>query len=123
MSTPCRARVPRARDRPDGLNGATRAGRVEHAPALDSGVVRACTIVARNYLAHARVLADSFLEHHPEGRVDVLVLDDVDYEGSASAEPFSITSPYEIGLERAEFHRMAMMYTTSSSRPPSSRGF
>jgi glycosyltransferase involved in cell wall biosynthesis/SAM-dependent methyltransferase len=73
--------------------------------------VRACTIVARNYLAHARVLAASFVEHHPEGHVDVLLLDEVDYEERAD-EPFSITSPYEIGLERAEFHRMAMMYTT-----------
>jgi glycosyltransferase involved in cell wall biosynthesis/SAM-dependent methyltransferase len=74
--------------------------------------VHACTIVARNYLAHARVLAASFLEHHPEGNVDVLLLDDIDYEGQREAEVFSFTSPYEIGLERAEFHRMAMMYTT-----------
>ncbi len=80
--------------------------------ALDCGVVRVCTIVARNYLAHARVLAASFLEHHPAGHVDVLLLDDVDYEGQRADEPFSITSPYEIGLERTEFHRMAMMYTT-----------
>ena len=74
--------------------------------------MRVCTIVARNYLAHARVLAASFLEQHPEGQIDVLLLDEVDYEGQRDDEPFSITSPYEIGLERAEFHRMAMMYTT-----------
>ena len=80
--------------------------------ALHCRVVRACTIVARNYLAHARVLTASFLEHHPEGHVDVLLLDDMDHEGQRADEPFSITSPYEIGLERAEFHRMAMMYTT-----------
>ena len=68
--------------------------------------------MARNYLAHARVLTASFLEHHPGARIDVLLLDEVDYEGHRDSEPFSVTSPYEIGIERAEFHRMAMMYTT-----------
>lgn len=34
-----------------------------------------CTIVARNYLPYARVLADSFLEHHPDATCHVLVLD------------------------------------------------
>lgn len=89
-----------------------RHGVVERRPTVDSRFVLACTIVARNYLAHARVLAASFLEHHPDGHVDILLLDEPDYEGQRAAEPFSITSPYEIGLERAEFHRMAMMYTT-----------
>jgi hypothetical protein len=34
-----------------------------------------CTIVARNYLPYARVLADSFLDHHPGSTCHVLVLD------------------------------------------------
>jgi hypothetical protein len=34
-----------------------------------------CTIVARNYLPYARVLADSFLDHHPGATCHVLVLD------------------------------------------------
>ena len=34
-----------------------------------------CTIIARNYLAQARVLAETFREHHPDGRFFVLVID------------------------------------------------
>ncbi len=69
----------------------------------------ACTIIARNYLPHARVLAESFLEHHPEGSFAALVIDDTG-EGALSGEPFRVLSPYDIGLERDEIHRMAFIY-------------
>ncbi len=39
-------------------------------------MVNACTIIAANYLSYARVLADSFLAHHPDGAFTVLVIDD-----------------------------------------------
>ena len=71
--------------------------------------MHACTIIARNYLAHARVLARSFFEHHPDGRFSVLVLDDT-HSAADGAEPFDVVSPLEIGLDRDEFHRMAMIY-------------
>lgn len=35
-----------------------------------------CTIIAKNYLAFARTLAQSFLSQHPAGKVYVLVVDD-----------------------------------------------
>jgi glycosyltransferase involved in cell wall biosynthesis len=70
--------------------------------------VDACTIVARNYLPHARVLAESFRGHHPDGTFTVLVID-AD-EGELRDEAFSVLSPYEIGLPRAEIHRMAFIY-------------
>ena len=38
--------------------------------------MHACTIVARNYLAQAQVLADSFRVHHPDGEFVVLLVDD-----------------------------------------------
>src|SRR5687768_12940584 len=41
-----------------------------------SPVIVACTIVARNYLAQAQVLVDSFRDHHPDGSFHVLVIDD-----------------------------------------------
>jgi glycosyltransferase involved in cell wall biosynthesis len=72
--------------------------------------VNACTIVARNYLAHARVLAESFKRHHPDGRFTTLVLDARREELATGAEPFRVLDPYEIGIERTEFHRMAMIY-------------
>ncbi len=70
----------------------------------------ACTIIARNYLAHARVLAHSFAAHHPGGTFNVLLLDDLDREIEEAREPFRILTPFEIGLDTDEFHRMAMIY-------------
>ena len=37
----------------------------------------ACTIVSRNYLSHARILAESFARHEPQGRFYLLVVDRV----------------------------------------------
>ncbi|MGH9387236.1 MAG: glycosyltransferase [Vicinamibacterales bacterium] len=69
-----------------------------------------CTIVARNYLPYARVLADSFFAHHPGGSFTVLVIDD---EGRAEAWPdprVRWRRLRDIGLERREIHRLAAMY-------------
>ena len=51
-------------------------------------VLHACTIVSKNYLSYARVLARSFLDHHPGGRFFVLLVDRIDGHFDASAEPF-----------------------------------
>ena len=39
-------------------------------------MLNACTIIACNYLPFAKVLTDSFLAHHPDGRFTVLLVDD-----------------------------------------------
>jgi glycosyltransferase involved in cell wall biosynthesis len=70
--------------------------------------MRICTIVARNYLAYARVLAESFLAQHPDGECSVLVIDDVAGEVDQAAEPFSVIHPSALGIER--FEGMAAMY-------------
>jgi 2-polyprenyl-3-methyl-5-hydroxy-6-metoxy-1,4-benzoquinol methylase len=36
-----------------------------------------CTIISRNYLSHARILAASFQEHHPGSRLYLLVVDEL----------------------------------------------
>ncbi|HEY4927753.1 MAG TPA: glycosyltransferase [Acidimicrobiales bacterium] len=46
------------------------AGETDAAP-----TAAACTIIARNYLGQARVLAASYLAHHPDGRFFLLVVD------------------------------------------------
>jgi glycosyltransferase involved in cell wall biosynthesis len=69
-----------------------------------------CTIIARNYLPAARVLASSFLEHHPDGRVSTLVIDDLYGEVDAASELFEVLRPGDVGIEAEEFHRMAMIY-------------
>lgn len=67
-----------------------------------------CTIIAKNYLAHARVLAESFRRHHPDGTLHVLVLDD--YEGyfDPDAEPFELVTPEELHIDG--FEEMAAVY-------------
>ena len=70
--------------------------------------MRICTIVARNYLAYARVLAQSFLAQHPAGECIVLVIDDPTGKVGDASEPFKILRPNELSIER--FEGMAAMY-------------
>ena len=67
-----------------------------------------CTIIAKNYLAAARVLAESLREHHPESRCHVLVIDGVDGYFDPSDEPFELVRPE--ALELPNFERMAGIY-------------
>ncbi len=69
-----------------------------------------CTIVARNYLPQARVLAESFGSIHPDGRMVVLVFDDLHREVDPTAEPFEVLWLDDLGIDVSEFHRMAMIY-------------
>src|SRR3954466_10185440 len=73
-------------------------------------MVNACTIIARNYLAHARVLADSFHAHHPDGRLSVLIVDDEEQLFDGSRERFECLRLADIELERAEIMRLAGIY-------------
>jgi hypothetical protein len=70
----------------------------------------ACTVASRRYLAQARVLAQSFREHHPGGRFVVFIPDDPDRERSVG-EGVEELRPADIGLDDEEFHRMALSYT------------
>ena len=67
-----------------------------------------CTIVARNYVAHARVLAKSFLEIHPEGTCSVLVIDDPSGFIDPAEERFELLTIDQIGLPDME--RMTASY-------------
>ncbi|HXN62191.1 MAG TPA: methyltransferase domain-containing protein [Acidimicrobiales bacterium] len=75
-----------------------------------SNGVWACTIIARNYLPAARVLATSFLSHHPGGRMFVLVLDDNLGELDGN-EPFEVLHLDDLAIEPAELHTMAACYS------------
>ncbi len=67
-----------------------------------------CTIIAKNYVAYARVLAESFLAIHPRGSCSVLVIDDPNDYIEATKEPFELLTLDQIGLPDAE--RMAAYY-------------
>jgi glycosyltransferase involved in cell wall biosynthesis len=67
-------------------------------------VVTACT---RHYLPRVRVLARSFLEHVPEGRVTALVLDAL--PGDPPEPLFDVLRPEQV-IRAQEFARMATAY-------------
>jgi hypothetical protein len=68
----------------------------------------ACTIIAKNYLAYARTLAESFLAYHPDAAFYVLVVDDIDGFFEPCAEPFEVLTARQLGI--ADFERMAFKY-------------
>jgi glycosyltransferase involved in cell wall biosynthesis/SAM-dependent methyltransferase len=70
--------------------------------------VRACTIIAKNYLAQARVLAESFLKHNPGSSFSVLVIDSTDGYFDPGDEPFTVLTPADIDCE--PFWQMASRY-------------
>lgn len=67
-----------------------------------------CTIIARNYAAHARVLGESFKRAHPDGTFSVLVVDDPTGFIDSAEEPFEVLAIDEIGIDDPE--RMAASY-------------
>lgn len=73
-------------------------------------VVHACSVITRGYLPQARALAADVVEHHPEGTLTVLVLDDDPRETVRDGESFAVVRPVDLGLDRRELHRMAAIY-------------
>jgi glycosyltransferase involved in cell wall biosynthesis len=68
-----------------------------------------CTIIAKNYVAHARVLAKSLSEHHPDGRLWTLIIDGFDRYLDPAHEPFEVLTPADIDC--GPFTHMALRYS------------
>ncbi len=81
--------------------------------------MRVCTVIARNFLAHARVLATSLAEHDPGVRCSALIVDGT--QELDAQEPFEVLTPGDIGIDERELARRATMYDTrglvSSMKP------
>jgi glycosyltransferase involved in cell wall biosynthesis len=60
-----------------------------------------CTVVAKNYLAHARVLVASLRRHHPQSRVYVLLVDETDGFFEPAREAFTAVSLSDLDLPHA----------------------
>src|SRR5215210_5907480 len=79
--------------------------------------MQAAAVVARNYLPHARVLAESFRRHHPRGRLGLLVVD-----GPADVDGADVLTPADVGVPESELRRRAMLFDAqgviSSLRAP-----
>jgi hypothetical protein len=58
----------------------------------------ACTIIARNYVAFARTLAQSFLSLHPDHKFYVLVVDDPEGHVDPSGERFETVRLSDLGI-------------------------
>lgn len=70
---------------------------------------RLCTIVARNYLATATLLARTFRHHHPDIPVTVLIVDGDELDG-AVGHPFEVVLPSDLGLDPDQLGQMATYY-------------
>ena len=68
-----------------------------------------CTIIAKNYVAYARVLARSLEREHPGTRLSVLIIDDYSRFIDPAKEPFEILTPEQVGCE--PFVHMALRYS------------
>jgi glycosyltransferase involved in cell wall biosynthesis len=68
-----------------------------------------CTVIAKNYVAFARVLARSLAAHHPDARVWTLIIDDFAGYVDPADEPFEVLTPVDIGC--TPFNQMAVRYS------------
>jgi glycosyltransferase involved in cell wall biosynthesis len=84
-------------------------GTVAAGPLLAWPAVQVCTIIAKNYLAHARVLARSLERTHPGSRLWTLIVDEFDGYFDPEQEPFHTLTPADIGCE--PFIEMALRYS------------
>jgi glycosyltransferase involved in cell wall biosynthesis len=66
---------------------------------MTSEQISICTIISKNYLAHARVLTDSFLKYNPNGTVYVLLTDSLDESFDPKNEKFILFNIKEIGIK------------------------
>ncbi len=76
----------------------------------DGSDIHACSIVARNYLPQARVLASSWARFHPEAPLELLILDDVEGEVDDDAEPFVVVRPEDLPIDPMVWQEMAFIY-------------
>src|SRR4051794_11619774 len=74
--------------------------------------VTACTIVARNYLPAARVLAGSYLEQHPDHGFVIAVID-APREETEETEGYRVVGPAEFGIGEQDYLRMATAYSVT----------
>lgn len=70
-----------------------------------------CTVTTSHYLAHTRLLVESFLEHHPGADFSVLMIEDSP-RPHAGEERFQALTPADIGIDEQELARRTTMYST-----------
>ncbi|NUT53642.1 MAG: FkbM family methyltransferase, partial [Saccharothrix sp.] len=82
-------------------------------PRTEGGAaVTACTVVARNYLPAARVLAASYLEHHPDHEFVIAVVDAPRGSGERTGRLRTV-GPEAAGIDADDYLRMATAYNVT----------
>ena len=76
---------------------------------VDANAVAACTIISKNYLPYARVLADSLAEHHPNLPLYVLLTDRIDGYFDHRREAFTLVTLEELDIP--DLHRFSFQYS------------
>lgn len=69
---------------------------------MSSEPITICTIISKNYLAHARTLADSFQKYNFGGKLFVLLVDEINSQFDPKKEKFSLVNIREIGIPNLE---------------------
>ena len=82
-------------------------------PDQPTGGPVACTIVARNYLPAARVLAGSYLRQHPTGRFTIMVVDALVGELTGGTDQLDLIGPDVLTVSQQDFRRMATAYSVT----------
>jgi glycosyltransferase involved in cell wall biosynthesis len=103
-------------DRKNTTGSRTAAGRrtvarprtVESSTRKRTAMPAACTIVARNYLSHARILAASYLQHHRGSRFYLLVVDGLPENVDVGVEGVELVNTRD--LELPHFYEMCFKY-------------
>ena len=68
-----------------------------------------CTIIAKNFLPQARRLTDSFSTHHLDGRVFLLLIDEIEGCFDPAQERFTLVHARELRIP--DFEQMTFRYT------------
>lgn len=79
---------------------------------VSSDQIVGCSIVARNYVAQAQVLSDSFRQYHPGSKFVLLVIDQPEQTESGTAD-FELLTLRDIELDAADIYRMPMIYNVT----------
>lgn len=75
-----------------------------------SGPLEFFTIVAQNYLAHAQVLGESVLKHHPDATFSVFLMDDSDHAWQSFLESRGFRAIYPEQITLQDYRKFVFQY-------------
>jgi len=77
--------------------------------------IRFFTIVARNYLAYAKVLGHSVLQHHPKSKFSVFIMDDVEHLCDAELAELGIEAIHPDQIKLPNYLHLVFKYNVTEA--------